>query len=136
MRQRERGGERMKASEEHLSSHRKTASKSLLPTFWLVGKVGETIGEIGKQKNSKVNFFTAAIKESVLCCEAVFIYLNGGSVGKESACNAGDLGSIPESERSPRERKGCPLQYSYLENPMDRGVWWVTVLRSQRVGHD
>ena len=60
----------------------------------------------------------------------------GGSVGKESACNAGDLGSIPESERSPRERKGCPLQYSYLENPMDRGVWWVTVLRSQRVGHD
>ena len=44
-----------------------------------------------------------------------------GSVSKESACNAGDLGSIPGSGRSPGERNGNPLQYSYLENPMDRG---------------
>ena len=41
------------------------------------------------------------------------------SVGKESACNAGDLGSIPGSERSPGEGKGYPLQYSSLENSMD-----------------
>ena len=42
------------------------------------------------------------------------------SVGKESACSAGDLGSIPESGRSSGERKGNPLQYSCLGNPMDR----------------
>ena len=45
------------------------------------------------------------------------------SVGKESACDAGDLGSIPGSGRSPGEGNGNPLQYSYLENPMDRGAW-------------
>ena len=51
----------------------------------------------------------------------------GGSDSKESACNAGDSGSIPESGRSPGEGKGNPLQYSCLENPMDRGIWWATV---------
>ena len=52
------------------------------PTFWLVGKVGETIGEVGKQKNRKVNLFTTVSKESVPCCESVFVYLKGGSVVK------------------------------------------------------
>ena len=47
----------------------------------------------------------------------------GGSDGKESACNAGDLGSIPGSGRSPGEGIGNPLQYSCLENPMDREAW-------------
>jgi len=42
-----------------------------------------------------------------------------GSAGKESTCNVGDLGSIPGLGRSPGEGKGCPLQYSGLENPMD-----------------
>ena len=42
-----------------------------------------------------------------------------GSAGKESACNVGDLGSIPELGRSPEERKGYPLQYSSLENSMN-----------------
>ena len=45
----------------------------------------------------------------------------GGSDGKESTCNAGDLGSVPGSRRSPGEGNGYPLQYSCLENPMDRG---------------
>ena len=45
----------------------------------------------------------------------------GGSVSKESACNVGDLGSIPELGRSPGGGKGYLLQYSSLENPMDRG---------------
>ena len=49
------------------------------------------------------------------------------SVGKESACNAGDLGSISGLGRSPGERNGNPLQYSCLENPMDEGAWWATV---------
>ena len=44
-----------------------------------------------------------------------------------SACNAGDLGSIPGSGRSPGEGNGNPLQYSCLENPMDGGAWWATV---------
>ena len=47
--------------------------------------------------------------------------------GKESACNAGDLGLIPGSGRSPGEGNGYPLQCSCLENPMDRGAWWATV---------
>ena len=49
------------------------------------------------------------------------------SVGKESACDAGDLGLIPVSGRSPGEGNGNPLQYSCLENPMDRGAWRATV---------
>jgi len=51
----------------------------------------------------------------------------GGSEVKASACNAGDVGSIPRSGRSPREGNGNPLQYSCLENPMDGGAWWATV---------
>ena len=50
-----------------------------------------------------------------------------GSDGKESACNVGDLGSIPGLGRSPGGGDGKPLQYSCLENPMDRGAWWATV---------
>ena len=53
--------------------------------------------------------------------------LPGGSDGKASAYNAGDLGSIPGLGRSPGEGNGTPLQYSCLENPMDRGAWWATV---------
>ena len=52
-----------------------------------------------------------------------------GSDGKESICNAGDLGSIPELGRSPREGHGNPLQYSCLEHPMDRRTWRATVHR-------
>ena len=47
----------------------------------------------------------------------------GGSDGKTSAYNVGDPGSIPGSGRSPGEGNGNPLQYSYLENPMDGGAW-------------
>ena len=50
-----------------------------------------------------------------------------GSDGKASACNAGDLGSIPGLGRSPGVGKGNPLQYSCLENPTDGGAWWATV---------
>ena len=49
------------------------------------------------------------------------------SVGKESACNAGDVGLIPGSGRSPGEGNVIPLQYFCLENSMDRGAWWATV---------
>ena len=58
------------------------------------------------------------------------------SVGKESVCNAGDLGLIPGSGRSPGEGYGNPPKYSCLENPMDGGSWKVTVNWVTRVGHD
>ena len=51
----------------------------------------------------------------------------GGSDGKESVCNVRDLGSIPGLGRSPGGGHGNRLQYSCLENSMDRGAWWATV---------
>ena len=59
----------------------------------------------------------------------------GGSDGKES-CNAGDLGSIPGSEISPGGGHSNPLQYSCLENPIERGAWWTIVHGSQRIRHN
>ena len=56
------------------------------------------------------------------------------SVDKESACNAGDLGSIPGLGSSPGEGNGNPLQYPCLEDPMDRGAWWATAHGVTRVG--
>ena len=58
-----------------------------------------------------------------------------GSDGKESACSAGDLGLIPGLGRSPGEGSDYPLQYSCLEDPMDRGAWKAT-MGLQRVRHD
>ena len=56
----------------------------------------------------------------------VFLGFPGGSDSKESTCNVGDLGSIPGLRRSPGVGHGNPLQYSFLENSMNRGAWWVT----------
>ena len=57
----------------------------------------------------------------------IFLGFSGGSDGKESACNAGDLGSVPGSGRSTGRGHGNPLQYSCLENPTNRGAWQTTV---------
>ena len=54
-------------------------------------------------------------------------YTPSGSDGKESAYNARDLGSIPGLDKSPGEGNGYPLQYSCMENSMDRESWWATV---------
>ena len=62
--------------------------------------------------------------------------LPGGSVGKESTCNAGDVGSMPGLGQSPEAGHGYLLYYLYLENPMDRGAWQAAVHRPQRVGQD
>ena len=53
--------------------------------------------------------------------------LLGGSDNKESACNAGYQGSIPGSGRAPGEENGTPLQYSCLDNSIDRGAWWAKI---------
>ena len=58
------------------------------------------------------------------------IHISGGAVVKNPSANAGDArdtGSIPGLGRSPEEEHSNPLQYSCLENPMDRGAWWATV---------
>ena len=65
---------------------------------------------------------TSAQREGVPIIGAILGF-PGGSDSKASSCNAGDLGSIPGSGRSPGEGNGNPLQYSGLENSMDRGTW-------------
>ena len=66
----------------------------------------------------------------------IHIYeLPGSSVGKEYACNVGDLGSIAESGISPGDGNDYPLQYSCLGNPKDQGVWQATVHGVTRVGY-
>ena len=56
-----------------------------------------------------------------------YMGFSGGSAGKESSCNAGDLGSIPGLGRSPGEGNGYPLQDSCLKNSMGRGAWQTAV---------
>ena len=62
----------------------------------------------------------------------------GGTNLPANARDVRDASSTPGSGRSPRGGNSNPLQYSYLENPMDKGAWWATVqsIGSQRVGHD
>ena len=64
-----------------------------------------------------------------LCSKALISQIsnNGGSDSKESTCDSGDPGLIVGSGRSPGEGNGYPLQYSCLENAIDRGAWWATV---------
>ena len=70
----------------------------------------------------KMSFKVGAI-HTWLICMWFGHHFPGGSDGKASAYNAGDPDSIPGSGRSPGEGNGNPLQYSCLENPMDRGAW-------------
>ena len=72
----------------------------------------------------------ASSGNSILLFEEPF---PGGSAGKESACNAGDLGLILRSGRSTGEGNGYPLQYSGLENSMDRGAWWAIIHRVPKI---
>ena len=73
-------------------------------------------------------FWTMLFVSPVIGFEPLFkMGFLGGPAGKESACSVGDLGSIPGLGRSPGGGHDNPLQYSCLENPMDRGAWWATV---------
>ena len=84
-------------------------------------------------KNSLLTKLFFCLQYKVL--STIILGFPGGSDSKKSACNAGDLGSTPELGRSPGEANSNPLQYSCLENPMDRGAWWTTV-HGVAVGHN
>ena len=75
----------------------------------------------------KINFPLFMCKGAFTTIYDVYQGFPGGSDGKGSACNAGDLGLIPGSGRSAGEGNGNPLQDFCLENPMDRGAWQATV---------
>ena len=75
------------------------------------------------------------VKRNLLMCSVTKGFL-GGSVVKNLPANAGDKGSISGLGRSPGEGNGNPLQYSCLENSMDRGAWRLQSMESPRVGHD
>ena len=77
--------------------------------------------QTAKSQNEYTQYSCAGINFTVTILNEGF---PGGSDGKASVCNAGDLGSIPGLGRSPGEGNGSPLQYSCLENPMDSGGPW------------
>ena len=87
-----------------------------------IGSTESTTGPQRKFKNGNSTVFNEWITEGSEMCD-----FPGGSVGKESAYNAGDPGLIPEWGRSPREGNDNPLQDSCLENSMYRGAWRTTV---------
>ena len=93
----------------------------LAPELWLrqSNQKAETVRLDSKQKRPKYVLSNNIANQ--------LLGFPGISDGKESACNAGDLGLIPAWGRSPGEGNGNPLQYSCLENPMDRGAWQATV---------
>ena len=76
------------------------------------------------------NFYLSYRKIYIVCvcvCVCVCVLFIGASEGKESTCNAGDPGLIPELGRYPGEDNGNPLQYSCLTNSTGRGAWWAIV---------
>ena len=110
----------------------------------ITGRRSKAFGERWR-KNGVMLILMCQLGSSVLpsCCCLVakscpnlWQPLGLSSVGKEYACNTGNLGLIPGSGRSPGEGNGNPLQYSCLENPMDRGAWQSTVHGVARVGHN
>ena len=85
---------------------------------------------VTEQTRAQAPWLHGSFKSSLVLCVCVCVCAAGcpgGSDSKESACNAGDSGSIPGSRRAPGEENGYPLQYFCLENPKDSGAWWATL---------
>ena len=88
------------------------------------------IGEPGELQSIRLQRIGHQSDLAHIDCSIYLTLLLGfpcSSVGKEFACSAGDLGSIPGLGRSPGEGNGSPLQYPCLENLMERGAWWAAV---------
>ena len=86
----------------------------------------------------KIDFELIFLKSVKSVSRFIFLHANiqpRSSVSKESDCNAGDLGSVPGLGRSPGEGNGNPLQYSCLENPINKEAWQARVYGVTRVGH-
>ena len=90
-----------------------------------------TLYSYNKVSQRKENIIKIIRKRKYIYTTYTCIYFPGGSDGKASAYNAGDLGSIPGLGSSPEEGNGSPLQYSCLENPMDGGALYATVSKSR-----
>ena len=71
------------------------------------------------------SYFVFQLYRDIINIQHCVLGFSGGSDGKESGCNEGDMGLIPGSGRSSGGVNGNPFQYSYLENSMDRGIWQV-----------
>ena len=104
----------------HANGKQKKSGVAIL----ISGNVDLKIKKITRDKEGHCIMIKRSIQKEDITIVNIF---PGGSEGKASACNAGDLGSIPGSGRSPGEGNGNPLQHSCLENPMDREAWLTTV---------
>ena len=112
-------------------SHTGTHSHLHWHSPWIAQSGG---GVLSSEEQDSVQYMlTAGEQEAATCRRSASVYLSlargflGGSDGEESAPSAGDLGSVPGLGRFPGKGNGNPLQFSCLENPMDRGAWWATV---------
>ena len=94
-------------------------------TMWLTHSSPGYISQ--KKRKTLIWKYTWILIFTADCLQLPKYVLRGGSDGKASAYNVGDLGLIPGSGRSPGEGNGNPLQCSCLENPMDQGAWWATI---------
>ena len=83
-------------------------------------------------RNTTVKYMVSFLLSTGVCSRLKAWGFPGGSDGKESACSARDPDSIPGSGRSPGEGNSNPLQYSCLENSMNRGAWQFTVHRGRK----
>ena len=118
----------------HLSLKSQSEIQIFFATFYLISHFkknfiyfifGKFLSEYMNKKYSKL----------FVHCYIVYTF-SGGSDSEESACNAGDLSSIPGSGRSSGEGNGNPLQYSCLENSMDRGTCGLHSMGLQRIRHN
>ena len=94
------------------------------------------LGDLNRKEVQKGGYIHISMADSFCYTIEMNMGFPGGSDGKESACNAGDQGLTPGSGRSPGVGNGYPLQYSCLENPMDRGAWQATDYGVPRFVHD
>ena len=98
---------------------------------------GTLVSDQDKSRISlQFNLRRSGIKFWTILCSCLHMGFPCDLVVRNPPASGGDSGSIPGSGRSPGEGNGNPLQYSCLENPMDRGASWATVHGSQRVRHD
>ena len=115
-----------------LNPLRRDALRVLRTGAWEDGEAGEACASMPPLSP----WISASCLGSSVPLEASPSPSPGASDGRESTCNAGDLGSIPESQGAPGEKNGNPLQYSCPENSVDRGVWRLRSMGLQRVEHN